>query len=59
MLHASGCNEAIKPLVLLCDLCHSNIKAHGILNVDLAVMDRSSKLSDAFLRLVVVGCRFW
>ena len=59
MLHASCCNEAIKPLVLLCDLCHSNIKAHGILNVDLAVMDRTSELSNPFLGFVIVGCRLW
>lgn len=59
MLHTSCCNEAIKPLVLLCDFCHSSIKAHGILNVHLAVMDRTSELSNPFLRLVVVGCRFW
>ena len=59
MLYTSCCDEAIKSLVLLCDLCNRSIESSGILNVYLTVMDRSSELSDAFLSLVVVRRWFW
>jgi hypothetical protein len=45
--------------MLLCDLCHGSIEPGGILNVDLAVMDRTSELSDAFFSLVVFWRWFW
>lgn len=59
MLYTSCCDEAIKSLVLLRDLCHSSIEPGGILNVYLTVMDRTSELSDAFLGLVIVWRWFW
>lgn len=59
MLHTCSCDEPIKPLVLLRDLCHGSIEPGGILNVDLTVMDRTTELSDAFLGLVVLWRWFW
>jgi hypothetical protein len=59
MLHSRSCNESIEPLMLLCDLCHGSIEPGGILNVDLAVVDGTSELSDAFLSLVVFWRWFW
>jgi len=59
MLHSRSGNEAIKSLVLVCDFCHRSVESGGILNVYLAVMNRTSELSNAFLGLVVFRCWFW
>jgi hypothetical protein len=59
ILHTRSCDEAVKPLVLLCDLCYGGIKPGGILNVHLAVVDRTSKLVDTFLSLVEICRGLW
>jgi hypothetical protein len=59
MLYTSCCDEAIKPLALLCDFCHRSVEPGGILNIYLTVVYRSSELPDAFLSLVVVWRWFW
>ena len=57
-MYTSSCNEAIQSLMLLGNFCHGYVESDGILDVDLAVMDRASELSDALFRFVVVWSRF-
>lgn len=58
-MHPGSCDEAIQTLMLCSNLANRSIEACCILDIDLAVMNRASKLADPLFGFVVFMSGLW